>query len=104
MLLYFNPFVAQLDVICGTETGFGGTCQVIAAVTDFDSVVNGDIGDQGFGIDRDTFWPRAVAAMLVAGLVLVILSVQLVSPTRRWRLRRRRAPAAPAPSPFEEIA
>ena len=25
-LLYYNPFVAQLDVICGTETGFGGTC------------------------------------------------------------------------------
>ena len=27
VLLYFNPFVAQLDVICGTETGFGGTCR-----------------------------------------------------------------------------
>ncbi len=103
VLLYFNPFVAQVDVICGTETGFGGTCQIIAAVTDFDSVVNGAIGDQGFGIDRDTFWPRAVAAMLLAAVVLVILSVQLVSPTRRWRLRRRRAPAAPVPSPFEEI-
>ena len=51
-LLYFNPFVAQLDVICGTETGFGGTCQIIAAVTDFDSVVNGNIGDQGFGVDQ----------------------------------------------------
>ena len=41
------------------------------AVTDFDAVVNGNIGDQGFGIDRDTFWPRAVAAMLVAAVVLV---------------------------------
>jgi ABC-2 type transport system permease protein len=106
-LLYFNPFVAQVDVLCGTETGFGGTCQIVAAVTDFDSVVNGDIGDQGFGIDRDTFWPRAVAAMLTAAVFLVILSVQLVSPTRRWRIRRRRTAAAdaspPAVSPYEEI-
>ena len=102
-LLYFNPFVAQLDVICGTETGFGGTCQVIAAVTDFDSVVNGNIGDQGFGVDKDTFWPRSVAAMLVAAVLLVILSVQMVAPTRRWRIRRHRPKAPPAPPVFEEI-
>ena len=31
--MWFNPFVAQVDVICGTETGFGGSCSVIAAVT-----------------------------------------------------------------------
>ena len=99
-LLYFNPFVAQLDVICGTETGFGGTCSIIAAITDFDSVVNGNIGDQAFGIDRDTFWPRAVAAMLVAAIVLVVLAVQFVAPTRRWRLRRHRPRA---PSPIEEL-
>ena len=102
-LLYFNPFVAQLDVICGTETGFGGTCQIIAAVTDFDSVVNGNIGDQGFGIDHDTFWPRSVAAMLIAAVLLVILSVQMVAPTRRWRIRRHRPKAPPAPPVFEEI-
>ena len=100
-LLYFNPFVAQLDVICGTETGFGGTCSIIAAITDFDSVVNGNIGDQAFGIDHDTFWPRAVAAMLIAAIVLVILSVQFVAPTRRWRLRRHRPRA---PSPVEELS
>ena len=103
-LLYFNPFVAQLDVICGTETGFGGTCQVIAAVTDFDAVVNGNIGDQGFGVDKDTFWPRSVAAMLVAAVLLVILSVQMVAPTRRWRIRRHRPKAPPAPPVFEEIS
>ena len=100
-LLYFNPFVAQLDVICGTETGFGGTCSIIAAVTDFDSVVNGNIGDQGFGIDHDTYWPRSVAAMLIAAIALVILSVQFVAPTRRWRLRRHRPRA---PSPIEELS
>ncbi|HEY6570406.1 MAG TPA: ABC transporter permease subunit [Candidatus Limnocylindrales bacterium] len=100
-LLYFNPFVAQLDVICGTETGFGGTCSIIAAITDFDAVVNGNIGDQGFGIDKDTFWPRAVAAMLVAAAMLVMMAVQFVAPTRRWRLRRHRPRA---PTPIEEIA
>jgi hypothetical protein len=77
-------------VICGTETGFGGTCAVIAAVTDFDSLVTGDVTDQGFGVERDSYWPRAVAAMLLAALLLVVLSVKLVSPTRRWRLPRRR--------------
>jgi hypothetical protein len=100
-LLYFNPFVAQLDVICGTETGFGGTCSVIAAITDFEAAVNGNIGDQGFGIDKDTFWPRAVAAMLVAAAILVMLAVQFVAPTRRWRLRRHRPRA---PTPIEEIS
>ena len=32
----------------------------------------------------------SVAAMLVAAVLLVILSVQLVAPTRRWRIRRHR--------------
>jgi hypothetical protein len=31
-ILYLNPFVAQADVACGTEDGFGGTCGVIATV------------------------------------------------------------------------
>ena len=32
-LLWFNPGVSAVDVICGTETGFGGTCSVIDVVT-----------------------------------------------------------------------
>jgi len=32
-LMWFNPFVAQVDVMCGTETGFGSSCSVIAGVT-----------------------------------------------------------------------
>jgi ABC-type transport system involved in multi-copper enzyme maturation permease subunit len=39
---------------------------------------------------RDSFWPQAAAAWLVTSLVLVLVSVQLVSPTRRWRIFRRR--------------
>src|SRR5262249_51666301 len=92
-LLYFNPFLAQLDVICGTETGFGGTCGVISAVED--QGAQGDVTAQGFGVDRDSYWPKAVAAMLVTALVLVVLAVQMVSPTRRWRRPRRRRRPAP---------
>ena len=32
-LLWLNPFVSIADVFCGTETGFGGTCSIIATVT-----------------------------------------------------------------------
>jgi hypothetical protein len=40
---------------------------------------------------RDSFWPHAAAAWLVMSVVLVLISVQLVSPTRRWRIFRRRS-------------
>jgi ABC-type transport system involved in multi-copper enzyme maturation permease subunit len=40
---------------------------------------------------RDGFWPQAAAAWLVTSAVFVLVSVQLVSPTRRWRLPRRRS-------------
>lgn len=39
-----------------------------------------------FGFPRDTFWPRNAAAFLVLGLVLTLLSTQLVAPTRRLHL------------------
>jgi len=45
---------------------------------------------QQFGIARNAFWPRSVAAWLVLSAVLIALSVQLVSPTRRWRMGIRR--------------
>jgi ABC-type transport system involved in multi-copper enzyme maturation permease subunit len=51
----------------------------------------------GFGFPRDTFWPRNALAFVVLGVILTLLSTQLVAPTRRLRLRpRRRAPAGPA--------
>jgi ABC-type transport system involved in multi-copper enzyme maturation permease subunit len=97
-LMWFNPFVAQVDVICGTESGMGGSgsCQVIAAVTNQGNAFDGDFNGN-FGIDRDTYWPRSVAAMTITGIILLILSVQLVSPTRRWRLRLPR-PRRPRPA------
>lgn len=128
-LLWYNPFAAQYDVICGASDGYGGWCSRLAevtngaisigigggatggstivsggAVTDPSSgpvavpvqpgqvafpdgkvIVNDVTPVQPFGIRRDTFWPRSVAAWIVLSTVLILASVQLVSPTRRWR-------------------
>lgn len=43
---------------------------------------------QPFGVRRDTFWPRSLRAWLVLSAVLLVASIQLVSPTRRWRWLR----------------
>jgi hypothetical protein len=56
------------------------------------------------GFPRDTFWPKSAAAFGALGLLLTLVSAQLVSPTRRLRLRRpslgwlrrRRSSTAPA--------
>jgi hypothetical protein len=42
------------------------------------------------GFPRDTFWPKSVAAFGVLGLLLTLVSAQLVAPTRRTKLRRPR--------------
>ena len=150
-LLWFNPFVADLDVMCPTGTGTGGTCTVISAIMGQDQTFGGRVGggvissagpvkvlpdgtmvmpdgttispdgttsgpvniapapvfvanDPTAGIARDTYWPRSALAWLVLSIILVLLSVNLVSPTRRWRprlgrlgrLRRGRAHAGSA--------
>ena len=56
---------------------------------------------QIFGFQRDTFWPKSVASWLVISVIFTLLSVQLVTPTRRWRPRlpgilRRRSSRSPA--------
>lgn len=100
--MYFNPFVAQVDVVCGTETGFGTSCGIVSAVTDRNPNAVGDVPGGGvgqqFGVSRDSFWPRSLLAMGIVSVVLIVLSVQLVSPTRRWRLRLPRLRRRPAGS------
>jgi hypothetical protein len=128
-LAYLNPFLAQVDVLCGTETTFGGWCSIenglmgIQQNVVFDGqavpapmplvdpgfareggvVVAPDIAPvpgevAPFGAGRDAFWPKSIVAWLVASLVLLLLTVQFVSPTRRWRLRRGRRRPAVTPS------
>jgi ABC-2 type transport system permease protein len=153
-LAWVNPFIAEADVLCGTESSFGGGwCGLVsglvptnegviftndptqlmpmpmpvgvpekgfvpnvgAGVVVGDTIVdsNGaiigrfgpgggpvnDVGvdpNQPFGVRRDGLWTRSVATWLVLSAIFIILSVQAVSPTRRWRLRRpRRAPKVP---------
>lgn len=148
-LLWLNPFVADMDLICTTAPGGydRDTCDYVAAVTGtpffstprsndcpegrvcampaaMDDNVGGFrkaapfLGVLGapadpvaapvaddiapgqalptFGFPRDTFWPQTAIAFVVAGIILTILSAQLVAPTRRLRLRRRTGPAGDA--------
>jgi ABC-2 type transport system permease protein len=51
---------------------------------------------------RDRFWPKTVISFLILAAILTVLSVQFVSPTRRWRPSlpgpvRRRIPRRSAP-------
>lgn len=126
---YLNPFLAQVDVLCGTESSFGGWCSIENSLLQTQSgvvfqdgggavpapmpLVDPAGGNRGvffgpnggfvpaevppFGVARDAFWPKSVVAWLILSLVFLILTVQFVSPTRRWRLRRGRRDPASAP-------
>lgn len=140
-LAWINPFIAQADVLCGTESTFGGgwcsfvnglvpTNDGVIFTNDGNGVpmpapmpavpekgfVEGDVvaidgavarraplndvvdpGAQQFGPERDTLWTKSVASWLVLSVIFLFLSVQAVSPTRRWRLRRgAKVPRGPA--------
>jgi ABC-type transport system involved in multi-copper enzyme maturation permease subunit len=113
-ILYLNPFVAQADVACGTESGFGFWCGMVGTITGGNGSffpVEGDTRGGNFGGKviapgggvvndlppdqaqafgdiaslRDRFWPKTVVSFLVLAVVLTLASVQLVTPTRRWR-------------------
>ena len=127
ILAYLNPFVAQADVMCGTETTFGGGwCSAVNSlvptndavvfsqepipmpgpvIIDGKGVVGNDVVfvDRGVGVapvaidpaqvqpfdvPRDELWPKSVFTWLVLSVIFMLLSVQAVSPTRRWRIRR----------------
>jgi ABC-2 type transport system permease protein len=103
-LVWLNPYFAQADVMCGVEDGFGEWCGRVAFVTErpifgglrpslpvepgTDLGGGGVVNDvQPFGVVRDSFWPKSAVAWLAMSVVLIAASVQLVTPTRRWRIR-----------------
>jgi ABC-type transport system involved in multi-copper enzyme maturation permease subunit len=141
ILAYVNPFIAQADVMCGTQTGFGsGWCEVVQQIVPSDQgiifqggngidpgivqpvpmpmpAVDGKgaidlpvapgvgraiaiapdvVAAQPFGVVRDSLWPKSVVTWLILSVIFIFVSVQAVSPTRRWRVRRRRRPAVAA--------
>jgi ABC-type transport system involved in multi-copper enzyme maturation permease subunit len=164
-MLWLNPFVANLDLVCTTVPGsFHDSCVYMSEVTGkpyFGSSYGNGVdvpmpmpmpdmpGDGGgvrepefgiaqdtapgdavdifvfrsepggwvdgdepagavapqttlsLGFPRDTFWPKSAAAFGGVGLVLTLLSAQLVAPTRRLTLRRpvRRSQPQPAMAP-----
>jgi ABC-type transport system involved in multi-copper enzyme maturation permease subunit len=54
-----------------------------------DDEVRGDgvvAGPEPVSVANDAFWPKTTASWLVLSAVFLIASIQLVSPTRRWRL------------------
>jgi ABC-2 type transport system permease protein len=132
-VLYLNPFIAQADVACGTQGGFGSWCGVVGAIADGNTdlltpllsgnqyvgrlTIDANFSPPGLttigggkaffppnaagGIDaagpdsvtvgsglQDQLWRRSVLSFLALAAVLTFLSVQLVSPSRRWRPRR----------------
>jgi ABC-type transport system involved in multi-copper enzyme maturation permease subunit len=129
VILWFNPFVADADVLCPTGTGSNGFCSFVAEITGNTQLtqnfggggpriigkpipVQDGVAPQGVVADvdrigvpdapvappRDMFWPRSAAAWIVLSAILILASVNLVSPTRRWRpnlriLRRSRGDA-----------
>jgi ABC-type transport system involved in multi-copper enzyme maturation permease subunit len=153
-LAWVNPFIAEADVLCGTESTFGGGwCGLVSGLvpTNEGVIFTNDPGtgvppmpvpmpvgvpekgfvpgggpvfldqdvavaerlvvdkervrvndlvaepQQPFGVRRDGLWTRSVATWLILSAIFIILSVQAVSPTRRWRLRRgARVPKVPA--------
>ncbi|MEA2577726.1 MAG: type transport system permease protein [Chloroflexota bacterium] len=138
VLGYLNPFIAQADVMCGTETSFGGGwCGAVnglvpsnqgviftqepgpvpmpvpafpggkGGVIDNGVVALGGVGlatDAGapnqvqpFDVQREALWPKSVVTWLILSVVFLLLSVQAVSPTRRWHIRRRKRAAAKVP-------
>jgi ABC-type transport system involved in multi-copper enzyme maturation permease subunit len=79
-----NAVVACQKGVCFTPPVNGtGTAQAVAA----------DVSSAGatLGFPRDTFWPHNILGFVVVGVVLTLLSSQLVAPTRRWRLIPSRA-------------
>jgi hypothetical protein len=135
ILAYVNPFIAQADVLCGTEAAFGGFwCQAVQglAPTQNDGIIftgdgvtreppvpapepaiDGDgkdivVVDGGIAVDeaplqqvlpvRDALWPKSVLTWLILSVIFLVLSVQAVSPTRRWRLRRGKRSTADVPA------
>lgn len=121
VLAYLNPFLAQVDVLCGTDTSGGSWCSLESSLVGRPGVASADglsrdlpvtgpgpgvvVDDVGgfaqpadvvpFGVVHDAFWPKSVVTWLILSVVFLLASVQFVSPTRRWHIRRRRHAESP---------
>ena len=88
-LLWLNPLVTDIDLMCTAVPDVTVFCDYITTMMEVDQ--------RPVQPPRDAWWPRSVAAFVLIGVLLILLSTQLISPSRRFRWRRRH-PAAPPPS------
>lgn len=118
-LVYLNPFLAQADItpvdaLCAADSSMSEYCRFRSRfVAESSTIVGGSdgkdiavpavapntgggLGEPGaviaFGGRSDPTWQKTVISWLILSVVFLLVSVQFVSPTRRWHLRRRRAP------------
>lgn len=97
-MLLLNPLVTDIDLMCNAVPDTRVFCSYIAQVQ--------GVEDNGRDLPPNAFWPRSVVSFLAAGVLLVLLSTQLISPSRRWRAWRRvkAPPADPPAGPLPEAA
>lgn len=94
-LLWLNPIVADVDLVCTALPDPGrGFCEYIDGITGGQA---SDPFEPGWILPHDAFWPKAATAWLITGTVMVLLTTQLVAPTRRIRARRAATRSAPQP-------
>jgi ABC-type transport system involved in multi-copper enzyme maturation permease subunit len=86
-----QPGIAPAPVEAPAVDGKGMVIQGGGAVAE-DGVVVQDVAPQQVFQAREALWPKSVATWLILSVLFIGLSVQLVSPTRRWRFGRRRRP------------
>ncbi len=72
------------DLLIEGKAGFDGVVAQRGPIVGINDVAP---QPEPFGVQRDGLWTKSVASWLVLSLIFVFLSVQAVSPTRRWRLR-----------------
>jgi hypothetical protein len=94
-----EPIPVPVPPVVAPDKGGAIEPGVVVDGSGWTAVGAGVVGPVGLAADattttistRDTYWPRSAAAMLATAALLVVVAVQLVSPTRRWRIFRRRS-------------
>jgi len=81
-IIWLSPLAADIDLGCTAipET-FSFACSYVSAVTGQDT--NAVVAPP-----RDALWPKSVVALLTLGIVLTLLTTQLIAPSRRKRWRQ----------------
>jgi ABC-type transport system involved in multi-copper enzyme maturation permease subunit len=95
-LLYPNPFVAQIDVLCLVSGGGCTATPVRSRASQLPAAAAIGAGQAGpvappepnpAPNEPGSVWPRSVLAWLIVAVVAILVAADSVSPTRRLRAR-----------------